>query len=80
MHSQEIAYSYHWAYDITALTDVDVAANMKRIHLRALDANWETCRILQGIGLYITNSQANVWIKQRVVNSPARNKPKKLRH
>ena len=31
----------------------------KRIHLWASDVNLETCRILQGIGLHITNPQAN---------------------
>ena len=49
MYSQGIDHSYHRADDITALTDVDVAANAKRIRLLALDANWERATHSQGI-------------------------------
>jgi len=42
---------------------------VKGIHPQAPDVKMTTCRILQGISLRITNSQASAWIKQRVTYS-----------
>ena len=44
---------------------------MKGIHPQAPDVKMKTCRILQGISLHITISQASAWIKQRVSCKPA---------
>jgi len=47
-HGQEIAHSYHWADEITAPNNGDVAPNAKGICHGAPDVNLETHRNLQG--------------------------------